>query len=110
MIFIVVRWPVKAEHAEQWPQLVAEFTQGTRSEPGNLWFDWSRSLEDPNEYVLVEAFRDQQAAVAHVTSSHFAQATSTLGRYLAERPLIINVPDVPGEEWNRLAEVTMPGD
>ena len=37
------------------------FTAATRSEPGCLWFDWSRSLDDPTEYVLVEAFRDGAA-------------------------------------------------
>jgi quinol monooxygenase YgiN len=28
-----------------------------------MWFDWSRSLDDPAEYVLLEAFRDQDAGV-----------------------------------------------
>jgi quinol monooxygenase YgiN len=43
-----------------------EFTEATRAEPGNLWFEWSRSLDDPMEYVLVEAFRDGDAGAAHV--------------------------------------------
>ena len=64
MIFIVVKFKTKPECTERWPDLVADFTAGTRSEPGNMWFDWSRSLEDPTEYVLVEAFRAEEAGGA----------------------------------------------
>ncbi|MFE3314360.1 putative quinol monooxygenase, partial [Embleya sp. NPDC059213] len=73
MIFIVVKFPVKPEHADGWPEQAAAFTEATRGEPGNLWFEWSRSLEDPSTYVLVEAFRDD-AAAAHVNSDHFKAA------------------------------------
>lgn len=56
MIFICVKWKVKPEHAESWPELTREFTEATRAEPGNIFFEWSRSLDDPNTYVLIEAF------------------------------------------------------
>lgn len=104
MIFIVVKWPVKPEHADDWPTIVADFTAGTRGEEGNLWFDWSRNIEDPNEYVLVEAFAGQEAAVAHVSSAHFRTATEELGKYLVSTPKIINVQDLP-DGWNDLAEI-----
>ena len=78
MIFIVVKFQVKPEKAEEWPQITKEFTEATRAEPGNKWFDWSRSLDDPNEYVLVEAF-DDDAAEAHVKSDHFQKATADGG-------------------------------
>ena len=61
MIFIVVKFKVKPDWSERWLGLVDSFTQATRQEPGNLWFDWSRSVEDPNEFVLVEAFKDDAA-------------------------------------------------
>lgn len=48
MYFIVVKFPVKPESVEDWPSIVAEFTEATRAEEGNLWFEWSRSLADPN--------------------------------------------------------------
>ena len=62
MIFIVVKFETKPEWTERWPDLVADFTASTRAEEGNLWFDWSHSLDNPAEYVLVEAFRDAPAA------------------------------------------------
>lgn len=106
MIAIVVKWQVKPEYADEFVELTAEFTAATRAEAGCLWFDWSRSCEDPNEYVLVEAFRDD-AAAAHVGSDHFATAMKTFGRYLVERPRIVSV-QVPGEDWSRLGEIEMP--
>lgn len=107
MIFITAKFRVLPEHADQWPEIVGEFTRATRAEPGCLWFDWSRSLDDPTEYVLVEAFRDDEAGVAHVQSEHFKQAQQTLPRYLAETPRIINVK-VPQDDWSALGEMAVP--
>ena len=61
MIFITAKFKIRPEDADRWPQIAAEFTEATRNEPGCLWFDWSRSVADPDEYVLVEAFRDGEA-------------------------------------------------
>ena len=49
MIFIVVKWKPKAEYVDSFPDDVAEFTAATRNEPGNMFFEWSRSLQDPSE-------------------------------------------------------------
>ncbi|MBK5217138.1 MAG: antibiotic biosynthesis monooxygenase [Propionibacteriales bacterium] len=35
-------------------ELTRSFTDPIRNEPGNLRFDWSRSADDPNEFVLFE--------------------------------------------------------
>ena len=76
MYLIVVKFKTKPEWTESWPELVDEFTQATRAEPGNLWFEWSRSLDEPDTYVLVEAFTDDGAG-PHVNSEHFAKAMET---------------------------------
>jgi quinol monooxygenase YgiN len=102
VIFICVKWKVKPEHADEWVELTRSFTEATRAEPGNLFFDWSRSVEDPNEFVLVEAFRDD-AAEAHVTSDHFRAAQRELPAYLQETPQVRNM-QVPGEGWDELGE------
>ncbi|MBL7490234.1 antibiotic biosynthesis monooxygenase [Frankia sp. AgB1.9] len=107
MIFIVVKFRVLPADADRWGAIVEDFTQATRGEPGCLWFDWSRSLEEPTEYVLVEAFRDDEAGAAHVQSAHFIAAQRTLPEHLAETPRIVNVT-VPGDDWSQLAEMTVP--
>ena len=106
MIFIAARFLVQSEHADNWPEVSRSFTESTRSEEGCLWFDWSRSLDDPNEYVLLEAFRDEDAGASHVQSEHFQAATRELPRYLAETPRIVNT-QVPGIEWAQLGELAV---
>jgi quinol monooxygenase YgiN len=105
MIFIAVKFKVKSEFADQFVDLTRDFTEATRSEPGNLWFEWSRSVEDPSEYVLLEAFKDD-AAGAHVSSDHFAKAMSDLPAYLQETPRIRNMV-LEGDDWDRMAEMTV---
>ena len=34
MIFITAKFQIRPEDADQWPQIAAEFTEATRSEPG----------------------------------------------------------------------------
>ena len=98
MILIIVKFPVQEEHAECWPHHVEEFTTATRAEPGNVFFDWSRSVDDPNEWILIEAFTDEDAGGAHVQSAHFAAAMHAIPAYIRAVPQIINVnaPDHPG--------------
>jgi len=109
MIFITAKFQVRPEHADAWPEISAEFTEATRAEPGCLWFDWSRSLADPAEYVLVEAFRDGDAGAAHVQSAHFKEAQQTLPPYLARTPRIVNFT-IPQDDWSLLGELAVPED
>ena len=90
MIFITAKFLIKPEYADSWPRIAGPFTAATRAEPGCLWFEWSRSLDNPAEYVLVEAFRDEAAGAAHVQSDHFKAAQETLPPYLAATPKVVN--------------------
>ena len=108
MIFIVVKFLTKPEWTDRWPELVAPFTAATRAEEGNLWFEWSRSLDNPAEYVLVEAFRDGDAGAAHVGSAHFKQAQQDLPAHLAATPKIVSQA-VDQDDWSELGELAVPG-
>lgn len=105
MIFITAKFAVKPESAEAWPEITRPFTEATRTEPGCLWFDWSRSLSDPNEYVLVEAFQDD-ASGAHVDSDHFKDAQRDLPPHLMATPRIVNF-QVDGTDWSELGELAV---
>jgi quinol monooxygenase YgiN len=108
VIFIVVKWTIRPERSGQWLELVEDFTKGTRGEPGNLFFDWSRSVDNPDQFVLVEAFRDGDAGAAHVNSDHFKTAMAWMPDVISEKPEIINV-EVPGDGFGRMAELTPTG-
>lgn len=104
MIFIAVKFSILPEHTDTWLERVAPFTQATRAEPGNVFFDWSRSVEDPNEFVLLEAFRDSAAGEAHVGSAHFAAAMDQMPPALAATPKIVNV-ELEQADWGLMGEL-----
>lgn len=104
MIFIVVRFPIRPERSEEWLSLIDDFTQATRGEPGNLFFEWSRSVEDPNLFVLVEGFADGKAGEEHVGSDHFKTAMSWIPDVISRKPDIINV-EAPADGWSQMAEL-----
>lgn len=105
MHFIVVKFTTRPDWSERWMDLVAGFTEATRAEPGNLWFDWSRSIDNPAEYVLVEAFTDDGAG-PHVNSDHFKQAMRDLPQALASTPKIVS-RSVDGDDWDDMGELTV---
>ena len=107
MILIVVKFTTKPEWSDRFLDLVHDFTAATRAEPGNLWFEWSRSIDDPDTFVLVEAFADDDAAGAHVNSEHFATATrQTLPQALVATPKIVS-RKVDGSGWDEMGEITI---
>ena len=105
MILIVVKWTIKPERSDELARGVAEFTQATRSEPGNIFFEWSRSVDDPHQFVLIEAFQDDAAAAPRELRP--LQGRSSAGRRTRWQvtPQIISVQNVPGNGWCEMAEV-----
>lgn len=105
MHLIVVKFQTKPEWTDRWLELVADYTEATRAEPGNLWFEWSRSVDDPATFVLVEGFAENGAA-PHVASDHFKEAIADMPQALASTPKIIS-RQVDGEGWDTMGEITV---
>ncbi|NMO01410.1 antibiotic biosynthesis monooxygenase [Gordonia sp. TBRC 11910] len=104
MIFIVVKFNVGDDHLDTWLTRTAAFTEATRAEPGNLWFDWFQSVEDPNEFALVEAFADAEAGAAHVSAKHFAEGLAAMRPALTQTPRIIS-REIDGDGWSAMGEL-----
>lgn len=105
MIFIAVKFPVRSEYIEEWMNLVDEFARATRREPGNLFFTWSRSVEEPNQFILLEAFSSPGSGEEHVNSEHFKEAMRWMSSVIADTPQIIHV-NTPGSGWSEMEELT----
>lgn len=106
MIFITVKFTARPERADDWLDIVHDFTEATRNEPGNLFFEWSRSVSNPHEFILVEAFRDGEAGRQHVESAHFQAGVEAMSYAVAKTPQIVSteIPEMTG--WGEMAEVT----
>jgi quinol monooxygenase YgiN len=105
LYFIVVKFQTRPEWTDRWLDLVADFTAATRAELGNLWFEWSRSVDDPATFVLVEGFAEDGAA-PHVASDHFKKAIADMPQALARTPQIIS-RQVDGDGWDAMDEVSV---
>ncbi len=62
---------VKPEHVEPFVAATIRNHEGSVHEPGNVRFDVLQSEDDPTRFVLVEMFRDGEAAGAHKTAPHY---------------------------------------
>jgi quinol monooxygenase YgiN len=105
LILIVVKFPVRPERADEWSTLAADYARAVNAEEGNLFFEWSRSLEEPDTFVCVEGFRDSAAGAAHVGTQAFEDFVAKAPDLVAAQPQIIYVdaPDVSG--WGPMGEI-----
>ena len=105
MILIVVKFPVRPERADEWATLAADYARAVNAEEGSLFFEWSRSLEEPDTFVCVEGFRNSDAGASHVGTQAFRDFVERAPDLVAAQPEIIYVdaPDVAG--WGPMGEI-----
>ncbi|HEY6025232.1 MAG TPA: putative quinol monooxygenase [Pseudolabrys sp.] len=68
---IVARWRPRAGQLEKIESILRELAQKVRQEPGNLMFVVNRSHDDPNEFLLYEQYKSEQAFIDHQQTPHF---------------------------------------
>ena len=84
MYVVIVNVSVKPESASEFLAVTEQNHQGTRSEPGNVRFDVLRRNDDPNRFVLYEAYRDEAGFVAHQQTAHYLAWKETVANMMAE--------------------------
>lgn len=96
----VLKWRVKPEWAHQWPALIGELTALTRAEPGCLWFEWTRSVDDPNDFILVEGFESAAAHALHQQADYVQRAIpELLGKLSEPTPRFVVAYTASAEGW-----------
>ena len=105
MILIVIKMPVRPDRIDEFRTHADEYARAVNAEEGSLFFEWSRSLEDPETFVCVEGFRDAEAGAAHVGTDAFRRFVEQAPELVAAQPQIIYVdaPDVSG--WGPMGEI-----
>jgi quinol monooxygenase YgiN len=109
VILIVVKFPVRPDRAEEWSALAADYARAVSSEEGSLFFEWSKSLTEPDTFVCVEGFRNSDAGAAHVGTDAFKNFVDVAPDLVAAQPQIIYVdaPDIAG--WGPMGEISPRG-
>lgn len=104
MIFIVLRTEIIPEKREEWLAGIARYTADVRAEPGNVSFDYYENGDNPNQFVIVEAFRDSDAGAAHVATDHAKGFFEFFPTVIRETPKIV-YQELPDPGWSDMAEV-----
>ena len=105
MIYITVKFTIRPEKADQFMDATASYTAATRAEEGNIFFEWSRSLDEPNTFVLLEAFQDAAAGSAHVAGKHVKDFFGWAPDWVSVKPNIIYIDDAALTGWTPMGEI-----
>ena len=70
-VVITARWRPKDGEGANVDAILRQLAAAIRSEPGNLLFVAHRSKDDPNEILLYEQYKDEQAFLDHRQTAHF---------------------------------------
>jgi len=80
-------WRAHEGKADRLLEVIREMTPPSRAEPGNLFYQAQRSLEDPNLFFLYEQYVDEAAYHTHMDTEHFTRLVKqeAIPELLAER-------------------------
>jgi autoinducer 2-degrading protein len=62
---------VKPDHLDAFIDATRRNHEASTREPGNRRFDVIRSIDEPDRFVLYEAYVDEAAAAAHKQTDHY---------------------------------------
>lgn len=72
-LHIVAQSTTAPENADDYGHVLQRLAEATRTEPGCVFFDVFRSLEQPGHFVTLEGYADGAALTAHQAADHFQQ-------------------------------------
>lgn len=84
MLIVHVHVRVKPERVEAFREATIENARHSIQEPGIARFDFLQQRDDPTRFMLVEVYRDENAAAAHKETAHYKQWRDTVADMMAE--------------------------
>ena len=84
MHVVFVHVHCKPEHRAAFIEASLANARATVEEPGNVRFDVCQQADDPNRFVLYEAYRDEAAMQAHKETAHYAVWRDTVAEWMVE--------------------------
>jgi len=75
---------VKSEHINDFIEASRLNHEASIREPGNRRFDLLQSAEDPERFVLYEAYASADDAAAHKNTAHYLRWRETVADWMAE--------------------------
>ena len=66
-------WRAKEGKADRLAEVIGELLAPSRAEPGNVFYQAQRAVDDPQLFYLYEQYADEAAYEAHMASEHFTR-------------------------------------
>jgi quinol monooxygenase YgiN len=66
-------WRAKEGKADRLAEVIEELLAPSRAEPGNVFYQAQRAVDDPQLFYLYEQYADESAYQAHMESEHFTR-------------------------------------
>jgi len=84
MYVVAVTIFVKEGFSQQFIEATPYNAKGSRKEPGNLRFDVLRAEEDPNRFLLYEAYHTRDDFTKHQQTEHYLRWKSAVADWMAQ--------------------------
>jgi quinol monooxygenase YgiN len=104
MILINIKFQIRPEKIDEWLALADSYAKDVNSEEGCLFFQFSRSLNDDNEFVCIEGFTDAEAGGTHVKQPYVKRFFDAAPDLVATQPQIIYI-DTPHDGFGPMGEI-----
>ncbi|HYO07865.1 MAG TPA: antibiotic biosynthesis monooxygenase [Tepidisphaeraceae bacterium] len=84
MYVVAVTIFVKPEHAQSFVEATLDNARHTRQEPGNVRFDVLRAEDDPNRFMLYEAYHQKDDFTRHQQTAHYLRWKEIVTSFMAQ--------------------------
>jgi quinol monooxygenase YgiN len=89
MIGIVATLKVQEGKGPDFEAVFLELAGKVRAnEPGNVFYQLTKSRAEPDTYKVLELYKDQDAVTAHGATDHYKTLGAKMGAFLAGRPTV----------------------
>lgn len=83
MIIVHAKMQIQATARTQFLEEMKTLQAASRQEQGNISYELLEHTEQPNTYIMIEVWKDQEAIAAHNASSHFQAFVSQAPQFMA---------------------------
>src|SRR5437868_5402478 len=99
MYVVVVNVNVKPEFVAAFIAATRDNHLGTRTEPDNVRFDVLQRNDDPNRFVIYEAYLTEAGFAAHQQTQHYSKWKETVAPMMAEPRSPLKCTSLFPEPW-----------
>ena len=79
----------KSGHGKTVEQALRACVEGSRAEPGCLFYDLHVDRTDPECFVFIEGWADMEAFEHHKTTAHYQAMAHAVGELLVHREVLL---------------------